>query len=78
MTNGNGHVLKWMLGIVTAIIGVLGAAFMLWLCGAVIQNTSDLRLLKSQQYGVEQGLKETRARVDNLERTIRGMKGQIP
>lgn len=75
-TNGNGHVLRWMLGIVTTIIAMIGATVLVGLCLSVMQNTSDLRLIKSQQYGVEQQMKETRGRVDALERSIRGMKGQ--
>lgn len=52
-SNGSSHVLKWMLGIFTAVLGAVTALMLVWIVGIAIKNQSDIRLIESRLYGIE-------------------------
>lgn len=75
-TNGNGSVLKWMLGIVTVIIGGVGTLALVWLVGSTFHNTSEIALMKARMYGIEKVNTEQEVELRNIKRILQDRKTQ--
>lgn len=66
----NGHVLKWLLGIATVIIGGVGTLFVVWVVASTFKNTSEIELLKARLYGVEKVNADQEVELRNIKRIL--------
>lgn len=72
--NGNGTVLKWMLGIATTVIAALLAAGIVWTIGSIFHCTSKIALIESRLYGIEEVNKAQETELRNIKRLLQERK----